>query len=98
MEILGLRWSDLDWVLQTLKVERQLVRPDRGEARFAQPKTKYGRRTIASGDQTIAVLRNHYLFQNEERKAAGEHWSETGLIFTTSLGTPIHPRNLLRDY
>ena len=98
MEILGLKWSDLDWVLQTLKVERQLVRPDRGEARFAQPKTKYGRRTVALGDRTIAVLRNHYLFQNEERKAAGEHWSETGLIFTTSNGTPIHPRNLLRDY
>ena len=98
MELLGLKWSDLDWVLQTLKVERQLVRPDRGETRFAQPKTKYGRRTVALGDQTLAVLRNHYLFQNEERKAAGELWNETGLIFTTSLGTPIHPRNLLRDY
>ena len=25
-------------------------------------------------------------------------WKEYGLIFTTENGTPIHPRNLLRDY
>ena len=98
MEILGLKWSDLDWVFQTLKVERQLVRPDWGIAHFAQPKTKYGRRTLALGDRTIAVLRNHNEFQNEERKHAGEKWSENGLIFTTKFGTPIHPRNLLRDF
>jgi integrase len=31
MEFLGLKWTDLDWVKQTLKVERQLLRSDRGE-------------------------------------------------------------------
>lgn len=30
--------------------------------------------------------------------AAGEDWQEYDLIFTTSIGTPIHPRNLLRDF
>ena len=29
MELLGLKWDDLDWNKQTIKVERQLVRPDR---------------------------------------------------------------------
>ena len=28
MELLGLKWSDLDWVKHTLKIERQLLRPD----------------------------------------------------------------------
>ena len=28
MGLLGLKWIDLDWVKQTLKVERQLVRPE----------------------------------------------------------------------
>jgi integrase len=36
--------------------------------------------------------------QNEERKAAGENWTEHGLIFTSKVGTPIHYRNLLRDF
>ena len=31
MEILGLKWTDLDWIKQTLKVERQLVRSTLGK-------------------------------------------------------------------
>jgi integrase len=27
MELLGLKWTDLDWVKQSIKVERQLARP-----------------------------------------------------------------------
>jgi integrase len=96
MELLGLKWSDLDWVRQTIKVERQLTR---GEGvQFAQPKTKYGRRVVVLGDRTIEVLRRHYERQNEERKKAGKGWKEYGLIFTTQIGTPYHFRNLLRDF
>jgi integrase len=98
MELLGLKWSDLDWSKQTIKVERQLVRPDRGEAQFSQPKTRNGRRTVALGDRTIAVLRKHYDVQFQERKQAGERWTDHGLVFATKFGTPIHPRNLLRDF
>jgi integrase len=98
MELLGLKWTDLDWNRQTLKVERQLERSTIDQVRFVQPKTNYGRRSLALGDQTIAVMRRHYERQNEERKAAGECWSEFGLIFTTKTGTPINFRNLVRDF
>ena len=98
MELLGLKWTDLDWVKKTLKVERQLVRPEEGPVRFAPPKTKSGKRTLTLGGKTIEVLRHHYDRQHAERKAAGEKWQENGLIFPNSLGGPIHPRNLLRDY
>jgi len=100
MEILGLKWTDLDWSRQVIRVERQLTRP-KGictEVRFSQPKTKYARRSIALGSQTIQHLRTHYQNQFEEIQVAGENWSDHGLIFTTSNGTPIHPRNLLRNY
>jgi integrase len=30
--------------------------------------------------------------------SAGDNWKENGLIFTTSIGTPIHLRSLLRDF
>ena len=98
MELLGLKWSDVDWTRQTIKIERQLQRPDRSEARFAAPKTRYGKRTIPLGERSIAILRNHYRLQQAEQKAAGDAWQDNGLIFTTSNGTPIHPRNLLRDF
>ena len=98
MEILGLKWTDLDWIKQTLKVERQLVRSGPGKVEFITPKTKRGRRTVALGDRAIEVLRQQYEQQQVERLAAGESWQEFGLIFTTKNGTPIHYRNLLRDY
>jgi integrase len=98
MELLGLKWTDLDWIKQTLKVERQLIRPEGKGVHFSTPKTRFGKRSIALGSKTIEVLRAHFERQQSERLAAGEKWQEHGLIFTTSLGGPIHPRNLLRDF
>jgi integrase len=97
-EILGLKWTDLDWVNQSLRVERQLIRPEGAEVQFAPPKTKFGKRTLSIGDKSIEVLHNHYERQHEERVAKGRRWIENGLIFTTGLGTPIHARNLIRYF
>jgi integrase len=98
MEILGLKWSDLDWIKQTLKIERQLARINGDSIQFTQPKTKNGRRTLALGDRTMEKLRSQYERQHADRKSASENWVENGLIFTTKNGTPIHYRNLLRDF
>ena len=86
MELLGLKWTDLDWIRQTIKVERQLVRPTaENKLKFAVPKTKSGKRTVSLGQKAIEVLRRHNQLQHEERKAAGDRWQESGLIFTNIL-------------
>ncbi len=48
--------------------------------------------------ESIDILRKHYEQQQAEHRKAGEAWKEYGLIFTTRFGTPISPRNLLRDF
>jgi integrase len=98
MELLGLKWTDLDWVKQSIKVERQLARPVGENINFTQPKTRYGRRTVILGSGTIDTLRKRYEYQNEARQKASEKWKEHNLIFTTRYGTPHHPRNILRDF
>jgi len=98
MEILGLKWTDLDWLHQTLKVERQLVRSTRNGVEFSSPKTRYGKRSIALGGKTIEVLRAHYNRQQVERLAAGSNWVENGLIFSNSSGGPIDHSNLVRNF
>jgi integrase len=98
MELLGLRWDDLDWVKQTVKVERQLVRTNDQSIQFAPLKTRFSKRSIDLGVKAIDVLLSHYDRQHEARKAAGDRWEEHGLIFTTRYGGKIHYRNLLRDY
>lgn len=98
MELLGLKWDDLDWIRQTIKVERQLARQDKTGLKFLGPKTKFGKRTVALGDKTILVMRSHYERQQAERQVAGDNWVENGLIFTNSIGGAIYPRNLLREF
>jgi integrase len=98
MELLGLKWTDLDWIRQVLRVERQLIRPGKHGVQFSAPKTRFGKRSILLGRRTVEILRGHYDRQQMERLAAGDKWCEHGLIFTNSLGGPIDPRNLLRDY
>jgi integrase len=98
MELLGLKWDDMDWIRHTIKVERQLARPDNNGVKFLTPKTRYGKRSIALGDRTIQELRNHIERQQAVRQADGSNWVENELMFTTRYGTPIMPRNLLRDF
>jgi integrase len=44
----------------------------------------------------VDLLRKHRTAQKRERLAAANQWTDTGLAFTTQLGTPVEPRNLLR--
>jgi len=46
----------------------------------------------------MAALRAHRAVQNAERLGAGLAWHDFGLVFTTSIGTPIEPRNLNRSF
>jgi len=98
MELLGLKWIDLDWIMQTIKVERQLVRSEQEEIQFASLKTKFGRRMVSLGSKVIEVLRNQYERQRVERRAAGNLWTENYLIFTNDIGGHLEPRNLQRDF
>ena len=46
----------------------------------------------------IRKLRDHRTKQLEERMAAGENWQDHDMVFTSSIGTPLEPRNLNRHF
>ncbi len=46
----------------------------------------------------LKMLKSHRARQASERLTFGEVWVDSGYIFTTPLGTPIDPRNLLREF
>jgi len=47
---------------------------------------------------TRSVLVAHRAKQDEERRIAGSHWQETGFVFTTTIGTPIDARSVIRRF
>jgi integrase len=97
-ELLGLKWEDLDWVTRQLHVKRQLQRtPGKGLV-FAEPKTAAGRRTIVLSRSMVEKLREHMENQDQVRQQAGEKWQENGLIFPTTIGTPMAARNMYEDF
>jgi integrase len=98
MELLGLQWTDIDWLKKTLTVQRQLKRGRALDVQYTKPKTAHGMRLLALGESTIMVLQEHYNRQQLERQFAGDKWQENNLVFPTSRGTPWNPRNLRRDF
>ena len=95
-EALGLRWQDIDFQARTLRVTQSLSRLNK-QLVLSEPKTKNSRRTLDLPESLAAKLREHRIHQLEEKMRMGEKWTDTGLVFTTSRGTPIEPRNVNRQ-
>jgi integrase len=49
-------------------------------------------------DVVVASLCAHFARQDEERIFAGSDWVDTGMVFTTTKGTMLDARNMLREY
>ena len=96
-EILGLPSTALDLGASTLSVTVSLQRID-GKIVFAEPKNDRARRTIALPEITRKVLVSHLGKLEQYRLVAGARWREHGLVFPSSVGTPLHPRNVLRHF
>lgn len=46
---------------------------------------------------TVTALRGHYERQQIEGQIAGQGWNSLGLVFCSTKGTPIDPRNFKRS-
>jgi integrase len=96
-ELCGLLWEDVDLEGATLQVRRSLKRESAG-LRLGDPKTRHSFRGLDLPGPVVGALRAHRVRQLEERLVAGRAWVELGLVFTTSVGTPVDPANLRRSF
>src|SRR5262249_19237434 len=92
-ELLGLHWQDVDLTGATLTVRHALQRID-GVPALVEPKTKRSRRTIALPAGAIAALTEQRRRQAEDRLAAGGRWDDWGLVFASTVGTPLDAPNV----
>jgi integrase len=63
-----------------------------------QPKTSHGRRRIALGPATVALLREHRRVQAAERLAWGPAYRQADLLFPREDGTAIHPESFAKVF
>jgi integrase len=90
-EVLGLRWSDVDFAARRLSV-RQTVTSVNYDIVFGPPKTKRGRHSIALDAVTLAALQEHRGAQRAERRKIGADAVDLDLVFARAdNGHPTHP-------
>jgi integrase len=92
-ELFGLRWDDVDLDNGWLHV-RQTLAP--GGKSFNAPKTAKGRRKIRLTPVAVEALKKHKVAQNQERLRQGCSWRDYGLVFCSSVGTPMNPDNFVK--
>ena len=91
-ELIGLRWTDIDYTNKTLTIRRTLQRIPGQGLQVMPTKTQSSDRRIPLSDPCIKALRIHKHSQDTQRERTGSLWHESGYIFTTTIGTPIDPQ------
>ena len=90
-ELCGLTWHDVDLKNNLISITKaNLYLPGRGIFEDS-PKNKTSERVIKVTDDMIDLLKEHKREQAQTRLSMGDKWIESGKIFTTHYGTPIHP-------
>src|SRR5215212_2708104 len=92
-EMLALRWSDVDLETGTLRINRAL-----SDREFSAPKTPRSRRKIELSNTARVALRAHRKRQLEERMKKAGLWVDHGLVFPSTVGTPLSHRNVVRSF
>jgi integrase len=92
-ELLALGWEDVNLDRGVLHVRRAL-----SDGEFATPKTKRSRRRIDLSAGSIAALKRHRMCQLKERMVRAGLWRDHGLVFPSSVGTPLSHRNVVRSF
>lgn len=96
-ELLGLRWADVDLPDRVLFVRQTLQRTDAG-LELVAPKTHRSARAVPLSGLAARALEQQRVGQATERLSVGELWEDSGLVFASSIGTPMEPRNVNRRF
>jgi integrase len=90
-EVLGLRWGDIDFGRSIVRIRQQVQRVG-GELRQGPLKTAAGRRDLPMLDWVRQVLTVH------RGRSPDVSYEAERLVFRTSTGHPIEPRNFVRSF
>jgi integrase len=90
-ELRALRWSEVDLDAGRVAVYRAVrVTGD--------TKTRKSRRVLGLPQLAVQALLEHHSRQAADRLKAGALWQDHGLVFASSIGTPLDRHNVLREF
>lgn len=104
-ELLGLRWEDVNMNTGIISIRNTIMRQRNFENEDSKtkivtgkPKTKKGNREIPLPPSIFEKLKLHKEAQEKHKQEYEAVWKESGLVFTSEVGTNIEPRRLLDTF
>ena len=91
-ELLGLEWKDIDYINQTISIERTSKYSKELGVYTDSTKNESSTRVLQiSDDRTIELLQQYKAEQDSIKSVFGKCWIETDRLFVSENGTPLHP-------
>jgi len=97
-EIVGLKWSDIDFENQRLSVKRSIYKLSDGKAREKEPKSKCSIRTISIPERLCKTPVEYRLQQNRHIAYLGDGWRNLDYVFTEEDGYVMNPQTPTKQF
>jgi integrase len=101
-EVLGLKWSDIDFKQGFILIQRTIQRIKTSESSYitleGSPKSKNSIRVIPILDEQITRLKSHYTRSIFERKKLDVDFDKNGYVFCNRDGSILSPRNFDKQF
>ncbi|MCG7320806.1 tyrosine-type recombinase/integrase [Arsenicicoccus bolidensis] len=96
-ELLGLAWEDVDLASGEVRIAWQLQRIG-GQFARTRVKTRTSDAVLPLPLTCVDALREQAVRQAQFAAKVGPGWQSSGLVVTSSIGTPMDPRNFHRKF
>lgn len=96
-EVLGLKWSDVDFKNKSITIQRQLLPTTKGII-FKDPKTEDSIRTIALSERLVDILKKEKIKQKKQKLLLGKDYHDNDLICCKDNGEMFHPSSFSHDF
>lgn len=90
-ELLGLKWSDINWDKRTIKIQRNVQYTSETGIYISTPKTDSSIREIHVPIIVLDLLKEYRKWQLQERMLVGDKWENNDFLFTQWNGKPMFP-------
>lgn len=97
-EIVGLKWSDIDFEKQQLMVKRSIYKPKGEKATEKEPKSHSSIRKIAIPNCLCNTLREYKEKQSSYAQSLGTKWIKLDYIFTDEFGNVMNPQTPTKQF
>ena len=97
-EIVGLKWSDINFDKQSLSVRRSIYKPKGQKSEEKEPKSHASIRTLSIPNRLCETLQEYKNHQNSYALSLNGAWRNLGYVFTDEIGNVMNPQTPTKQF